>query len=73
LENLGDDGEDARPIDLFQMVVGWSQSSVGLPPAIVSPPAPEVRAVARRVLVQHSHDPPLAHTGPSRAPPALLS
>jgi hypothetical protein len=72
LENLGD-SEEARPIDLFQMVVGWSQPAVGLPPAIVSPPAPVLRAVTVRLLVQHSHDPPLARTRPSRAPPAVLS
>jgi hypothetical protein len=73
LEDLGDDGEEARAIDPFQMVVGWAHLSAGLPPEIVSPPQPGVRAVTVRLLVQHSHDPPLTRTRPSRAPPALLS
>ncbi|HEY6361477.1 MAG TPA: hypothetical protein VIX63_10250 [Vicinamibacterales bacterium] len=71
--SVGDTDESARPLDPFQMVVGWSLPSAGLPPAIASPPAPVLRAVTVRPLVQHNHDPPLARTGPSRAPPALLS
>jgi hypothetical protein len=73
LENQGDDGERAHAIDPFQMVVGWSQVTPALPPAFVSPPSPVSKAVTPRLLVQHSHDPPLARTRPSRAPPALLS
>jgi hypothetical protein len=73
LENEGDTGERAHAIDPFQMVVGWSKVVVGLPQAIVSPPSPVAKAITPRLLVQHSHDPPLARTRPSRAPPALLS
>ena len=73
LEHGGDNVETARPIDLFQMVVGWSPSAAGLPPAIVGPPPPAVRAVAVQLLVQHSHDPPPRNSRPSRAPPSFLS
>ena len=73
LENAGDNGENARAIDVFQMEAGWSQPAAGLPPAIVSPPAPVLRTVTVRLLVQHTHDPPSGRRRPSRAPPALLS
>src|SRR5688572_14881277 len=73
LENQGETGERAHAIDPFQMVVGWSNVAVGLPPAIVSAPSPVSKAITPRLLVQHSHDPPLARSRPSRAPPALLS
>jgi len=72
LENVADD-EDARSIDLFQMVAGWSHPPVALPAVIASPPGPPLVAVTLRLLVQHSHDPPIARTDPSRAPPAFLS
>ena len=73
LKNDDDIVDTGRPIDLFQMVVGWTPSPAGLPPAIVSPPMPAVRAVTVQLLVQHSHDPPLDSSRPSRAPPSFLS
>lgn len=73
LENDGAGADAARPIDLFQMVLGWWPSPAGLPPAIVSPPPPALRTVTVQLLVQHSHDPPLGKTQPSRAPPFFLS
>jgi hypothetical protein len=73
LENQGEDGERAHAIDPFQMVVGWSQVTPAPPPLIVSPPPPASKAITPRLLVQHSHDPPLGRTRPSRAPPAFLS
>ena len=73
LEPVGDSDTDARAIDPFQMVVGWSHPSVASPHEIASPPAPALKVVAVRMLVQHSHDPPLGRPRPSRAPPAVLS
>jgi hypothetical protein len=73
LESGGDTLETGRPIDLFQMVVGWSAPPAGLPSAIASPPPPAIRTVTVQLLVQHSHDPPLGKTRPSRAPPSFLS
>jgi len=46
---------------------------IGLLPLGFALPAPLESVMRRPPVVSHSHDPPLARSGPSRAPPAILS
>jgi len=70
------DDNDAEHTVFLQWFVAVGVASFHLPPALVSsfdliPPA---AAAPHEVLqVVHGHDPPLARSGPSRAPPAILS
>jgi hypothetical protein len=70
---LSDDAERTVSLQLF---VAVSASTFHLSPALL--PSfnlilPETNAPRDLLRVVHGHDPPLARSGPSRAPPALLS
>jgi hypothetical protein len=71
-EGTDDDGS-ARALDAFQIVGGWTQPVIGLPPESAAAPLPATRPVTVRPPAQHGHDPPLARVGPSRAPPSPLA
>lgn len=65
--------EQTRYLQVFVAVAG---ASIELPAAAVSPfqlVAPEEAAAHRPVQVVHAHDPPLARSLGSRAPPPFLS
>lgn len=47
--------------------------AVGLQPLGFTLPSPLESVMRRPPAVSHGHDPPLARSGPSRAPPAILS
>jgi hypothetical protein len=62
-----------RAFDPFQLVPAFARAVIAMPPAVAVAPAPAVRVVRVRRLVQHGHDPPFVHLAPSRAPPFPLS
>jgi hypothetical protein len=67
------DAELATAVQLFIAVEPSPLATAALPQLRFTLPAPLESIVPSPSGALHSHDPPLRHSGPSRAPPAFLS